>query len=79
LHNLTDTLKNETLEMLCIAEDINEDSISKYSQNISSKENYDLLGLRSDAEGFKELAVYTTSAKMNPEEFLSMKAKLFLH
>jgi hypothetical protein len=65
--------------MLCIAEDINEDSISKYSQNISSKENYDLLGLRSDAEGFKELAVYTTSAKMNPEEFLSMKAKLFLH
>ena len=46
---------------------------------MSSKENYDLLGLRSDAEGFKELAVYTTSANMSPVEFLSMKARLYLH
>lgn len=50
--------------MLCIAEDINEDNHSKLSSTVKKGEpNYDLLGIRSDAEGVKEIAVLNQNIK----------------
>jgi len=56
--------KNQTSEMLCIAEDINEDNLSKLSSAVKKGEpNYDLLGIRSDADGVKEIAVLNQNSK----------------